>query len=219
MIDLLKFSPYTYGSRSRDYQAIARAENGVYNFAKMSTDSMANSMLYENTDDRLLELLAKTLGFEAKHNYSAPTLRGICSAFKTICKHKGTKTSIEEAVRVLLRSQNLDIDYYVEVNQENREIEIFLAYPDSDTINLTVIDDILEYILPVGYVYVIYTSGVNRKFATEEIIVSNKADKEMVSDFELDKVTYSEDINEIKPYVGQDSVYGYNSKQNPSDNS
>lgn len=75
MIDLLKFSPYTYGSRSRDYQAIARAENGVYNFAKMSTDSMANSMLYENTDDRLLELLAKTLGFEAKHNYSAPTLR------------------------------------------------------------------------------------------------------------------------------------------------
>ena len=41
----------------------------------------------------------------------------------------------------------------------------------------------------------------------------------MVSDFELDKVTYSEDINKIKPYVGQDSVYGYNSKQNPSDNS
>ena len=54
MIDLLKFSPYTYGSRSRDYQAIARAENGVYNFAKMSTDSMANSMLYENTDDPVL---------------------------------------------------------------------------------------------------------------------------------------------------------------------
>ena len=222
MIRVIESVPYVYGEKSRDFQALARTLDAVYNYSRMAIDCMTNYALTENGDDSLLELLARTLGFEPKHHYSSATLRSICSAFKTIMFHKGTKSAIEETVRALLRAQNIEADYYVDItNKDNndnevREVQIYLAYP-GESVDLTMIDDVLEYILPVGYTYVINKTGITTYNALQQIGMKDSANWNAFDDVDLGAISYNQnknnlsninnmDPNKLTPAIGQDTI-------------
>ena len=103
----------------------------------------------------MLDHLATKVGFFSKHNITNEDLRYIVDAFPYIIKYKGSRRSIEEAINVFLKINNINSDVYVEIiNKTDRPgiepytIRIGVEYAIKDT---TILDEIFRYILPTGY--------------------------------------------------------------------
>lgn len=177
MIDTLKITPSIYSKESRDYQLIGRLYNAVFNYAKMSIDGMNNFPLSKDSDKRFLDLVAKTIGFESKHSYNTENLYALCSSFKKIVSHKGTKKAIEELLSVLLNSQNINklfkVDVYTNNNTEKFKPYSIVIYVPTELNDIIMLEDMMSYILPAGFVYEIYvgdiaeTDGVKNDFSFE----------------------------------------------------
>ena len=105
--------PSNYYTRSRDFQLMGRALDCVFNSAKLYSDMIQYSSICKNTDRRLLDLITRTIGFESKRQYDNEDLFILCSAFKNILQRKGTISAVEDCVRVLLKSQNIDKPFKV----------------------------------------------------------------------------------------------------------
>ena len=108
--------PEYYYNESRDFQLIGRIFEGVFNASKTATDTIVNTPLSSNFDSSLLDLVTKTVGFESKHKYDVPNLVALVNSFKSILRIKGTKKSIEDCVRVLLKAQNINEEFEVLVD-------------------------------------------------------------------------------------------------------
>lgn len=177
MIDTLKITPSIYSKESRDYQLIGRLYNAVFNYAKMSIDGMNNFPLSKDSDKRFLDLVAKTIGFESKHSYNTENLYALCSSFKKIVSHKGTKKAIEELLSVLLNSQNINklfkVDVYTNNNTGKFKPYSIVIYVPTELNDIIMLEDMMSYILPAGFVYEIYvgdiaeTDGVKNDFSFE----------------------------------------------------
>lgn len=177
MIDTLKITPSIYSKESRDYQLIGRLYNAVFNYAKMSIDGMNNFPLSKDSDKRFLDLVAKTIGFESKHSYNTENLYALCSSFKKIVSHKGTKRAIEELLSVLLNSQNINklfkVDVYTNNNTGKFKPYSIVIYVPTELNDIIMLEDMMSYILPAGFVYEIYvgdiaeTDGVKNDFSFE----------------------------------------------------
>lgn len=165
MINTLKITPSIYSKESRDYQLIGRLYNAVFNYVKMSTDAMYNLPLSANSDTRFLDLVAKTLGFESKHNYNIENLFALCTSFKTILRHKGTKQAIEELVNVLINSQNIQklftVDVYAGTSSEPFKPYTVVIKVPVELKDIIMIEDVMNYILPAGFTYEIYTIDID----------------------------------------------------------
>lgn len=164
MIDTLKITPSIYSKESRDYQLIGRLYNAVFNYAKMSIDGMNNFPLSKDSDKRFLDLVAKTIGFESKHSYNTENLYALCSSFKKIVSHKGTKKAIEELLSVLLNSQNINklfkVDVYTNNNTGKFKPYSIVIYVPTELNDIIMLEDMMSYILPAGFVYEIYVSDI-----------------------------------------------------------
>lgn len=170
MIDTLKITPSIYSKESRDYQLIGRLYNAVFNYAKMSIDGMNNFPLSKDSDKRFLDLVAKTIGFESKHSYNTENLYALCSSFKKIVSHKGTKKAIEELLSVLLNSQNIDklfkVDVYTNKNTGKFKPYSIVIYVPTELNDIIMLEDMMSYILPAGFVYEIYVRDIEE---TDEV--------------------------------------------------
>lgn len=153
MIRTRDLVPEVYYNKSRDFQALGRVFEIVYNYAKTGTDLIRNS--YE--DVKMLDLFAKTIGFNSKHNYNTEDLLTLCNTFITILKNKGSKKSVELSVIALLKAQHLeDSNYYIEdvvdavtqVKQHSLDI-----YVPKELTDIILLEDLFDYILPAGYTY------------------------------------------------------------------
>lgn len=148
MNKLIKFqdlTPEVYYKRSRDFQYIGRLFDLVLNNAKMNTDIISSLPLNPDMDPRLLDLLALTLGFKSKHEYSTKQLAALCSIFPFVLRNKGSKLAIETACNALLNAEGITKEASVEVS--NQTVSIFLPSGLSD---LNLLKDLLNYILPAG---------------------------------------------------------------------
>jgi len=152
MIRTRDLVPNIYYDKSRDFQAIGRTFEVIYNYAKTNTDLVLNS--YE--DVKMLDLLAKTIGFNSKHNYNTEDLYTLCNTFIWILKNKGSKKSVEMAVTAMLNAQHIDERDFLVVDavDENKnklyELDIYISKELTD---LILLEDLFEYILPTGYAY------------------------------------------------------------------
>ena len=156
MINTYYQLPEVYYKESRDFQVLGRVYDIIFNYLKTSIDTIYHNPLDKSTDKNLLDLLACTLGFETKHNYDINQLYAICSSFSEILKVKGTKKSIELTVKALLNSQGIDKKPEVAFDRaNNHQINIFIP---SGLVDTTLLQDVLEYILPVGLTYCIINS-------------------------------------------------------------
>lgn len=151
--------PSNYYTRSRDFQMIGRVMDLVFNSSKSYSDMVQHNAICKNTDKRLLDLIAKTVGFEVKRQYDSVDLFVLCSVFRYILRRKGTKGAVEDCVSVLLKAQNIDKPFFVyddgadleyQSNTKRYHLSIFVPEEMSD---IALLEDMLDYVMPAGYTY------------------------------------------------------------------
>lgn len=203
MINTLKITPSIYSKESRDYQLIGRLYNAVFNYTKMSIEGVYNLPLSPNSDVRFLDLVAKTIGFESKHNYNIENLFALCSSFKKIMWHKGTKEAIEELISVLINSQNIQKLFTVDVYTNNnpplfRPYSVVINVP-AELKDIIMIEDVMSYILPAGFVYEIYAVDIGQ--SADESVFSVESSQIAIGGT-------SQQFSRINSYVGTSLVTG-----------
>ena len=168
--------PSNYYTRSRDFQLIGRILDCVFNSSKSYSDMVQYDAICKNTDRRLLDLITKTVGFDPKRKYDETDLFILCNTFKYVIRRKGTISAVEDCVRLLLRAQNISKPFYVydldngnpDDNMKLYQLEILIPEELTD---IALLEDLLDYILPTGYVYSIISSSqlagdISEKVAT-----------------------------------------------------
>ena len=145
MIKLQELTPSVYYEQSRDFQFIGRLYDIVLNYVKTNTDNLYTLPIGKNMDEKLLNLLAFTLGFQSKHHYNSKQLLAICSVLPLILKHKGSLNAILIAVNSILYAEGINqaLDYEYKDNN-------LVLYLSPDLSDLTLLKDIMIYILPAG---------------------------------------------------------------------
>ena len=163
---LLRFDekvPGVYVKESRDFQVLTRLFTLGLNQSKYNADSMQfmNDPLHVN--NRLLTLLQQKVGFYTNREFYDDAIRKVCKMFYALVKHKGSKTAIIEAIRIFFRVSGTDSDAYVDI--QNRVKNNLGVYEDVYTLNICIhasvrnvslLEELLKYILPCGYKYTIY---------------------------------------------------------------
>ena len=149
MIKLQNLTPEVYYKESRDFQLLGRLFDLVLNAVKTDTDLLYNLPLSTNSDEKLLELLALTLGFKPKHQYNARNLKAVCSVFSEILRNKGSIKAIKIACEALFNSMDISqqLDYDFTKGKDNTELNLYIAQDFGD---ITLLNDLLSYILPAG---------------------------------------------------------------------
>ena len=145
MIKLQELTPSVYSEQSRDFQFIGRLYDIVLNYVKTNADNLYTLPIGKNMDEKLLNLLAFTLGFQSKHQYNSKQLLAICSVLPLILKHKGSLNAILIAVNSILYAEGINqaLDYEFKNNN-------LVLYLSPDLSDLTLLKDIMIYILPAG---------------------------------------------------------------------
>ena len=166
MIDAIALTPINYSADSRDYQYLARVFSAAFNYSKTAADMVRNCVLNKNSDIKLLDLFAKTLGFESRREYGANDLRLLCMAFKDIMRLKGSKQAVESCIRVLLKAQDITAQARVTVMNMDESMSpakavynVTIMVPETLT-DLALLEDMMDYVLPAGYTYSIVKTVV-----------------------------------------------------------
>ena len=145
MIKLQDLTPSIYYEQSRDFQFIGRLYDIVLNYIKTNADNLYTLPIGKNMDEKLLNLLAFTLGFQSKHHYNSKQLLAICSVLPLILKHKGSLNAILVAVNSILYAEGINQALNYEFKDNN-----LVLYLSPDLSDLTLLKDIMIYILPAG---------------------------------------------------------------------
>ena len=146
-IKLQYMTPRPYYEQSRDFQFIGRLFDIVLNSVKTNADMMYNLPLSADTDERLADLMALTLGFELKHSYPAKQLKAVCSVLPTIMRQKGSVKAIETAVRAILGAEGVKGAWKCDADPKTAKATIIVPSQLSD---LRLLRDLLDYVLPAG---------------------------------------------------------------------
>lgn len=168
MIKVYESVPQIYYDNSRDFQLFGRLYEIMFNYILMNIDLIKGVPVNDNTNLALVDLALLTLGFSQTHNYTSIDMLDLAKAFKSIVKKKGTKSAIEDCVKLLLRSQHLEKDFIVKIHtltlnvrditEETNYDELYTIdiYLPKNTEDIILLEDLFEYILPAGFVYNIY---------------------------------------------------------------
>lgn len=145
MIKLQDLTPSVYYDKSRDFQFIGRLYDGVLNSVKTDADAIYNMRHLGKSTDKLLDLLAMTLGFKAKHTYNSAQLVAVCSVLPTILRNKGSLAAVLLMGQAILNSIGSADKFNAEMEQNILKIYI----PEGAT-DMALFNDILDYIIPAG---------------------------------------------------------------------
>lgn len=149
MIKLQNYTPEIYYKESRDFQFIGRLFDLVLNAIKTDVDLLYHMPLSTDSDEKLLDLLAMTLGFKPKHQYNAQQLKAVCSVFTEILRHKGSIKALKIACEALFNSMDINqaLDYDFTPGKANTELNLYIPPEFED---ITILNDLLAYVLPAG---------------------------------------------------------------------
>lgn len=162
MIRAQDLTPSIYYKESRDFQLFGRLYDIVFNYVKTNVDLMENFPINAHTDSKLIELLARTLGFNNKLNYRNDDLNAICNVFISLIRDKGSLRSIKSLVRTILNVSDINKNHLVSMNTASKYPLIEIHVPDVvSNSEIKLLEDVLEYILPIGVCYDIKTTKVS----------------------------------------------------------
>lgn len=151
MLRLQNNTPSIYCQKSRDFQLFCRLYDAVNNGVKFDIDSIININDATLISDRVINLLCTKIGFFPKHNYSTSLLRGIIQVFPYMIKYKGSLRGIEYAIRTILKFEDIKGSYQIIISPNTKgQIDI---YTSIELENKLALDDLLSYVLPIGYIY------------------------------------------------------------------
>ena len=203
--------PSNYYTRSRDFQLIGRAMDCVFNSSKLYSDMVLYDTICKNTDTRLLDLVSKTAGFDVKRKYDVKDLYTLCSVFESILKKKGTKSAVEDCVRVLLKAQNINKDFSVDEvgatnlsGEKEYKIRILIPYELTD---IALLEDMLDYVLPAGYLYnIVAVSQIKSGFDSVDASVKSAVSSDSYKSVELGNVFDHSKTTNLDPFKTELSV-------------
>lgn len=144
MINFNNQVPSVYTSASRDFQYMGWLINIVLNSVKHNIDDLYN-LPNTDSDSKLTELLAMTLGFKVKRNYDKKQLTALAAILPRVLKCKGTEKAIRMAAEALVMASGSLGDTTTRV--VGGQVEVVLP---KDLIDTALFLDLLDYILPAG---------------------------------------------------------------------
>lgn len=185
MIKLQNYTPEIYYKESRDFQFIGRLFDLVLNAVKTDTDLLYHIPLSVDSDEKLLDLLAMTLGFKPKHQYNAKQLKAVCSVFSEILRNKGSIKALKIACEALFNSMdvNQELDYDFTPGKDNTELNLYIP---ADFEDITILTDLLSYVLPAGMSCNIIKELHIKKETLTELSLTDQANW-----YKLNTTTYS----------------------------
>lgn len=191
MIKTSHLVPEIYSRESRDFQFFAHVYDIVFNYVKTNTDLMLTDRTKET-----LDLLVRTLGFEPKGNYDDDEIYSVISSWSTIIRNKGSMQGVESAIRAVLRPKNKS-KFVVQKDKDDGNIVIYL---DENFFGpeISLLDEILYYIMPVNSNYVIKQSSqllVN----PQKIITKDSVSQHGIKNDDIAKVSSTDTDESVNP--------------------
>ena len=152
--------PSTYIEQSRDFQLFCRLYDCINNGVQFDISTITDILDPIKVNDRIVKLLATRVGFITDIDIDNTVLRYILSAYPYIIKNKGTRKGIEAAVNAILHAEHSIKAATVEVvnkpaessNQAEYSVNIYTPIILSSKTKKA-LNELLKYILPVGYVF------------------------------------------------------------------
>lgn len=147
--------PNVYTDFSRDFQVLERAYDVVYNGVMFDVDGVRRLTDTKLCNTNALALLQTKLGFFSNATFTDEELRYILSAFPTIVHNKGSMLGIRQAIYMYLKTQHLRTDALITVTNtpersSQRPYTVSIGI-QSDVKSITVLEEVLKYVLPAGY--------------------------------------------------------------------
>lgn len=154
MIKLQNNTPKVYYERSRDFQFIGRLYDVVLNSVKTNADIISYGIPYSDfSPESFLELLARTLGFKPKHNYSRNQLLAICNIFSAVVKNKGNIKAVQLIGEAILKVEGVvgNILCLMKYDAENqKDLPVLRIIVPDKLAEIALFYDLLEYVVPAG---------------------------------------------------------------------
>ena len=141
--------PETYVNRSRDFQLLCRLYDVVMNGVKFDVDVVGNVIDNKHISTDLLPLLQSKLGFFDSVAVN-DKLRYVLDAFPHIIKNKGSLKAVEQTVNVFLKANHISTPAQVYADMQSQKVIAIIK--SGITFDTDLIDAIMKYILPTGYV-------------------------------------------------------------------
>ena len=176
MINVQKMVPEVYYNRSRDFQLFGRLYELIFNYIKNNTMAIKDMNENLNPNQNILELVCNTLGFVTTHSYSNDQLSALCSIFLNCIKSKGTINAIKLLIEMVCNVENSK--FKPDVNYDFDKDYIYIIIP-SDVTDLTLVRDVLKYIMPAGCRYVLISRNEKTEKLASEIILEDDLSKEV----------------------------------------
>lgn len=146
--------PSNYYTRSRDFQLLGRIFDLSMNSSKDYADSVRGCADGTALDGRMMSLLAKTVGFDCRDGHAASDLMMACRGFKSIMRRKGSEQAVIDCVSLMMRAQNVDDTFDVTIINKDGGADVYevLVLVPKELSDITLLEDLLDYVLPAGYV-------------------------------------------------------------------
>ena len=149
--------PDVYVKKSRDFQLLCDLFDVVNNGVKFDIDSIMDLSNTQVTRESMLTYLQSKLGFNTSKTIPQDVLRTLLKCFPYLVKRKGSRQGIEEAICLFLNVIYADCQHDITIfNNKNKSISgnyvILVSLKDNVLKNLNILDDLLKYVLPTGYV-------------------------------------------------------------------
>ena len=214
MIKTQLLTPEIYYKESRDFQFFGRLYDILFNYLKTDIDLIKSFPTNNTQDAKFLELLLKTLNFRNLREYQLDQLRYLAKEWIYIIKNKGSMGAVEKAIKLILRLENIKENYNIIYNDSSFDIPTVVVQLKNaiSSQESSLLEEILNYILPIGVGYVIQNVAILDQF--EPMIISleehtslrgvNRVD---IGSLARQKNVYVEDGNSVTsgPSVGTGS--------------
>lgn len=173
--------PEVYYKESRDFAYVGRLLEILLNYIKTGADCVAANNDNQYANSNLLKLLIDTLGFNTKHAYINKDLAIVASAFSEILRNKGSLYAVDLAVRLMLNSQGFEEqEIYQNAIYDSAYHLLIISLPHSFK-DVILLEDLLDYILPVGVIYEIRRMGSADTACTTAIAIDTDNSEKAVS--------------------------------------
>ena len=166
MIKTQLLTPEVYYKESRDFQLFGRLYDSIFNYLKTEIDLIKTFPLNNNQDTSFVELLLKTLGFRNLREYQTDQLLALASIWVKTIKNKGSLQAIKDVVNLILRTENITNPAEIVLDTVNQEMPT-VVIKIKDLISSqesSLLEEALNYILPIGTAYIIQDVSVLNSF-------------------------------------------------------
>lgn len=175
MVTIQKLVPQVYYS-SRDFQVLGRSLELIANYCKTNIDLIESVPINSHIDNKLIELLSNFIGFNNRFSYSSEELSYVVQIFRKLIKNKGNVSSIESLIKCLFLAKKIDEPFTIDISNYSatsavKRVTIILTKA-VDKIEVQLLQEILEYILPIGCIFNI----LNAKTAKADPVTSYISD-------------------------------------------